>query len=413
MKALILAGGLGTRLRPVIAEKPKPLAEISRKPFINYILEWLKNNNITDVVILAGYKSEQIIEHVGNGSRFGLNVAYSIENNLLGTAGSVKNAEKEISKDNDFLLINGDTYFDLDLKSFLSFHKKTKSAATIALKLVDSNKRYGSINFSNDFRISGFFEKKTADNSELINGGVYAINRRVLDMIPKGKQCSIEKEIFPKLASEGYAYGFPDSGNFIDIGIPEDYKKAQECIPKWQKIKKRSAVFLDRDGVIIEDKGYVKDKSEVHFLPGAIDAVKKINNSGRLCIIATNQSGIGYGYYTLPQMKFLEKWIENQMKKEGAKIDGFYYCPYHPDAIIQKYKRNLIYRKPQPGMILEAAEEHSINLSESFMIGDKSTDIIHLPQLKSYTIKSKYLKEYDFESLNEAIEHLLQNKKKA
>ncbi len=406
MKALILCGGLGTRLRSVVSDIPKPMALVGGKPFLEYILSWLNFQNVQDVILLAGYKAEKIEEYFGSEFN-GMNLWYSIEPTLLGTAGAIKYASKKYDLGQDFILINGDTYFDVELKKMIDFHKSHNVLATIALKLSEDTSRYGLVSVNDRFEITGFLEKERSGETGLINGGVYVLSRKILNIIPEERTCSIEREIFPILTQNGSILGYSDSGHFIDIGIPQDYERAQTVLRKWVEVVKKPAIFLDRDGVIIEDSGYVHSKEEVKFLSNAAEAIKKINNAGEKCIIVSNQAGIAHGYYSESEMLETEAWIEGELFKMGAKIDGFYYCPYHPNAKIKKYEKNSIYRKPNPGMILKAAEEHDISLSTSVMIGDKESDRIKLPQLKSYVIKSKYVKKWDFESLEESIKSIL------
>jgi D,D-heptose 1,7-bisphosphate phosphatase len=406
MKALILCGGLGTRLRSVVSDVPKPMAMVDGKPFLEYILSWLKNHNVQDVILLAGYKADKIREYFGNEFN-GMSLSYSIEPKPSGTAGAIKYASKKYDLDKDFILINGDTYFNVELESMIDFHQSHSTLATIALRLSDDISRYGIVSINDRFEITEFLEKEKSRDPGLINGGVYILNKKILDMIPEGQPYSIEREIFPVLAQNRLILGYPDGGHFIDIGIPKDYERAQILLPKWEKCKKKPAVFLDRDGVIIEDSGYVHLKEEVKFLDGAFEAIKKINKSGRKCIIVSNQAGIAHGYYSENEILETERWIENELSKKGAKIDGFYYCPYHSNAKVEKYNKNSIYRKPNPGMVLKAAEEHGISLYKSVMIGDKESDKIKLPQLKSYVIKSKYVEKWDFEFLEDAVKKLI------
>lgn len=399
MKALVLCGGLGTRLRSVISDLPKPMAPINGKPFLDYVLGWLKSNGIENVILLTGYKGEYIEENVKKND-FGLNVECSKEAEPLGTAGAIKYASKNHELGENFLLINGDTYFDVELKSMIDFHTAKNSVATIALRVTDNTSRYGTVSVDDNYKITEFVEKNDSKDPGFMNGGIYILNKRILDIIPEGKPTSIEKDIFPKLVENGSVYGYPDGGHFIDIGVPEDYERAQTLLPVWVTSKKRPSVFLDRDGVLIEDTGYVHSKDDMKFLPGAIEALKKINESGKLCVVVSNQAGVAHGYYSEEDVMNFEKYMEQSLKKHDVRLDGFYYCPYHPEGEIERYRRDSIYRKPNPGMVLKAVEDMNISLTGSIMIGDKKSDRIKLPQLKSYIVKSKYVDKWDFESVS-------------
>jgi len=399
MKALVLCGGLGTRLRAVLPNIPKPMAPISGKPFLDYILIWLKKRGIEDVILLAGYKAEQIETHVKDGRQYGLNVGYSIEPEPLGTAGAIKYASKNCHIGDEFLLINGDTYFDVELDSLISFHRSKNALVTITLRLVEEVSRYGLVSVNDEYRITQFKEKANSSGEGLINGGIYVLNSAILDFIPENRSISLETEIFPQIVKDEKIFGYPEGGHFIDIGIPKDYELSQKLLPEWEKEEKKSAVFLDRDGVIIEDTGYIHTKDQIKFMPGALDAIKQINKSGKFCIVVSNQAGIARGYYTEDEAMEFERTIEEEMKKYGARIDRFYYCPYHPDGVIEKYRKDSIFRKPEPGMILKAANDLNIAISKSVMVGDKESDRIKLPQLKSYVIRSRYVDKWDFEDL--------------
>jgi len=399
MKALVLCGGLGTRLRTVLPNIPKPMAPIIGKPFLDYILIWLKKRGIEDVILLAGYKAEQIETHVKDGRQYGLNVEYSIEPEPLGTAGAIKYALKNCHIGDEFLLINGDTYFDVELDSLISFHRSKNALTTITLRLVDEVSRYGIVSVNDEYRITQFKEKANSSGEGLINGGIYVLNSAILDFIPENRSISLETEIFPQIVKDEKIFGYPEGGHFIDIGIPKDYELSQKLLPEWEKEEKKSAIFLDRDGVIIEDTGYVHTKDQIKFMPGALDVIKQINKSGRFCVVVSNQAGIARGYYTEDEAMEFERTIEEEMKKYGACIDRFYYCPYHPDGVIEKYRKDSIFRKPEPGMILKAANDLNISISKSVMVGDKESDRIKLPQLKSYVIRSRYVDRWDFKDL--------------
>ena len=405
MKALVLCGGLGTRLRSVVSDLPKPMAPVNGKPFLDYVLDWLKSNGIEDVILLTGYKGEYVEKHVKEKD-LGLNIECSTEPEPLGTAGAIKYAARNRELGEKFLLVNGDTYFDVDLKSMMNFDKTKNSIATIALRVTNDSSRYGTVSVNDNYRITEFVEKKDSKDPGFMNGGIYILSKMVLDMIPEGMPCSMEKDIFPKLAENGSVFGYPEGGHFIDIGIPEDYERAQTLLPEWESSTKRPAFFLDRDGVLIEDTGYVHSKGDMKFLPGSIEALKKINESGKMCVVVSNQAGVAHGYYSEKDVLDFEKYMERELEKRGVKLDGFYYCPYHPQAEIKRYRRDSVYRKPNPGMMLKAAEDLSISLSESVVIGDKETDRVKLPQLRSYVIKSRYVSKWDFDSLFNCVEKL-------
>ncbi len=231
--ALVLAGGLGTRLREVFNEGPKCMAPVAGRPFLEYLIEVLHSAGIKDVILCVGYKSNQVRRWVGDGSRWGMRVRYSVEKELRGTAGAVRLAVRLV-KAPTCMVLNGDSFLEVNLGEMMAFHRSRKALATLALARVPNGGRYGGVRLRRDGRISAFTEKgetkpapaspRTA--SQLINGGVYMLQRRFVESIPTGKPVSLEKEIFPRLVNRKL-YGFVTRGFFIDIGVPADYARAQ------------------------------------------------------------------------------------------------------------------------------------------------------------------------------------------
>jgi D-glycero-alpha-D-manno-heptose 1-phosphate guanylyltransferase len=223
MEAIILAGGMGTRLQKVVTGIPKPMAPVSGKPFLCYLFEWIKQYPVRKLVISAGYKSENIVDYFGN-SVHGIPIEYAIEEKPLGTGGAVKYALQKISADN-ILILNGDTYFPVNLNKLLSFHIKNKSEFTIALKQMKDFDRYGTVECRRN-TILKFNEKKFC-KAGLINGGVYMMNRQFAESWNFSGTFSLEKDILEKEAGTSVIKGLVFNDLFIDIGIPEDYRQAE------------------------------------------------------------------------------------------------------------------------------------------------------------------------------------------
>lgn len=225
LSAMILVGGLGTRLRPVVADRPKVLALVNGRPFLSYLLDQLVDAGVRDVVLCVGYLGDAVLETFQDSYR-GLKIRYSREDAPLGTGGALRRALKVASGD-AFLIMNGDSYCDLDLRSFVECHRGARAAASIALVRVDDVRRYGSVTVDQHMRVLDFEEKGARGGAGLINAGIYLLNKGVLAAIPEGKPVSLEREIFPRLIAEGLN-GFRVSGRFIDIGTPESYRRAAE-----------------------------------------------------------------------------------------------------------------------------------------------------------------------------------------
>jgi len=225
MKALILAGGLGTRLKDLVNDRPKPMVSVANRPFLEYLIFQLTSHSLTNVVLCIGYLGEQVRRYFGDGRRWGVHISYFQEKEPLGTGGAIKLAEKLVQGEN-FVVMNGDSFLDVDLNRLIDCHLGKKALATMALAQVEDPTRYGAVEINAKGEIEDFVEKGQGSQSKLVNGGVYVLNRRIFDHIPEEK-VSLEKEVFPNLVGKGFC-GMPVKGFFIDIGVPEDYKRLQE-----------------------------------------------------------------------------------------------------------------------------------------------------------------------------------------
>jgi len=225
-EAIILAGGFGTRLQAVVNDVPKPMAPINNEPFLNYIFAYLKHYSIEHVVLSTGYLSEKISEYYKNEYK-GIKISYTKEVEPLGTGGGIRLALKKCFTDN-VLVLNGDSFFDVDLHSYYKQHSLLKSNCSLALRNFNNAARYGTIKLEDTFIIKAFKEKDTIEEPGVINGGVYLLNRELyLNETATNKVFSIEKDFFEKRINQITIFGFEYHGYFIDIGIPEDYNKAQ------------------------------------------------------------------------------------------------------------------------------------------------------------------------------------------
>jgi D-glycero-alpha-D-manno-heptose 1-phosphate guanylyltransferase len=236
--AVVLAGGLGTRLRSAYAAGPKSMAPVGRRPFLDYLLSWLRSEGVKEVILCVGYKRTQIQKYVGKGRKWGLRVKYSIEKKLLGTGGAVKKAERLIPG-KMLLVVNGDTFLDIDLKELTQFHRSRRALATLAVVNVEDDHRYGSLRMDGESRITAFLEKgereasdKLEEGTRPINGGVYVFEKKLLRVIRPGRPLSLEKNVFPRLVARKKVYGFLKGTYFMDIGVPDDFRRAQSELPK-------------------------------------------------------------------------------------------------------------------------------------------------------------------------------------
>lgn len=367
-QAVILAGGLGTRLGELTRKIPKPLLSVGGRPFLEYVVWNLRRYGITKLVFCVGYLADDIVSHFGDGSRFGVSIDYIVEQEPAGTGGALLLAKHRL--DEMFLVLNGDTIFDINYFDLGLLMKNSKAAAVMALRSLQDTGRYGNVCLKRHL-IKGFLEK-ASNGPGVVNGGVYVLRREVLESLP-GAPCSLEKDLFPSLAQTECLAGRVYNGFFIDIGVPESLREGEILIPRWLK---KPAAFLDRDGVLNVDKGYVHRIEDFVWIEGAPEAVKWLNDQGYLVFVVTNQAGIARGYYTEEEFLRFMDWINEELRQLGAHIDGVYYCPHHPEAGIRHYRFKCRCRKPFPGLLEQAMADWQINIEKSFLIGDKESDIL-------------------------------------
>ncbi len=316
----------------------------------------------------VGYKSEKI-ESYFHRFFYSLNIHYLKENEPLGTGGAIAFALNQINAEN-VLVINGDTFLNLNIPQFVQSHK---NALNLALKRVEQSNRYGFVEEKNN-RIVGFTEKSQELKDGWINAGVYIINRRFfLSHIPSQKTFSFEKDFLEKNYSRHVFGVFKTDAYFIDIGIPEDYERAQRefATLKHLDIDKSWTLFLDRDGVINKklENDYVKKPEELEILDMVPEALRILRQKFGRIIIVTNQQGIGKGIMTEEDLNKVHAYLLDILRKEGIMIDKIYYAP-------DLESKRSIMRKPNIGMALKAKEElKDIEFSRSIMVGDSLSDI--------------------------------------
>lgn len=224
-EAIVLAGGFGTRLQKVVSDVPKPMAPVNGRPFLEYILDYLHHYGVQKAVLSVGYKSEVILEHFGS-EYSGMAIGYALEHEPLGTGGAIK-LGMDLCNSERVLVLNGDTLFDINLTAMYAFHKEKNASISIALRYLPDVSRYGTVKIDADSRITGFAEKSAATGEGYINGGIYLFNKNVFAPAEYPQKFSIEKDLFEKYYRTLGMYGFVSNDYFIDIGIPEDYQRAQ------------------------------------------------------------------------------------------------------------------------------------------------------------------------------------------
>jgi D,D-heptose 1,7-bisphosphate phosphatase len=367
-QAVILVGGLGSRLGALTSSRPKPLLPVNGKPFLDLLLWHLARFGFERVLLLAGHCAEAVEQYaVSANSEFSLDIRVLTEPHPLGTAGALLFAGSLL--DERFLLLNGDSIYDfnwLDLHRLASLDPRCLVAMSLR-RLADAS-RFGVVNVEGE-QITGFHPQGTS-NGGLVNGGVYLINRKILELLPAAG--SLELEILPLLASSGRLFGREYDGFFLDIGIPQAYSSAQTSV--WES-QNRPAIMFDRDGVLNVDYGYVGQVSRFEWLGDAIEAIKLANDLGYFVFVITNQAGIARGLYTEQEMHTLHSHMQCELRKRGAHIDAFRFCPHHPAGIIPSLTTKCRCRKPQSGMIVDILTRWAVEKTRTLLIGDKSSDV--------------------------------------
>ncbi len=366
-QAVILCGGQGKRLNYLTKNTPKPLLKINDTPFIEHLIKNLSRQGIKEIILLCGYLGEKFTSKYHNKFFFGVKLFCVKENKLLGTGGAIINAYKKLDK--VFYLLNGDTYFDvnLNLLSF-KFNSKKYDMMMCCAELGSNISRYSKIKL-NKLTIKSISNK---NKSRYINSGLYIFKRKIFRL--KTKKKSLEDTILPKIINKKKAQGFvvKNAQNiFIDIGIPKDFRRSSSFL---KKNLKKPAIFFDRDGTINKDLKYIYLKNKIIWNKSVFEAIKKLNKKCYVFVI-TNQSGIGRGYYNEGQVEKLHNWMNGQLRKRGAHIDDFFYAPYFKFSKNKKYKKMKHLRKPNSGMIALCKKKWSINEKKSFIIGDSDVDI--------------------------------------
>lgn len=360
----ILAGGFGTRLQSVTKDQ-KVVAKVNTQPFLEYLLNQLSNAGFKNVVLCTGHLSDQVEEKLGKKNN-NIDLVYSKEDSRLGTGGALRLA-LPLLKSQNILVMNGDTYCDVDLKKFVKFHFDKKANVSLVISYVSDTSRYGSVNLDSNDAVVGFEEKRLGSGSGWINGGMYLINRSFLSKIPEDGEISLEKEIFPSWIGKS-CYAYKSKDDFIDIGTPESYFQTGQFFEKLKNKKQKRFVLLDRDGTLIVEKNYLSDPHLIEFIPGALKTLKRLKEMGLGIVLITNQAGIGRGYFDLATLERIHKKLTGLLLKEGITLDDIYFCPHTPED-------RCLCRKPNIGLVEKARDKHNFDPKLCFVVGDNKGDI--------------------------------------
>ena len=386
MKTVIMAGGKGTRISSIAPDIPKPMIKIGGKPVLEQELICLRDQGFDDVIITLSYKADQIMDFFKNGDRLGIHISYFVEEQPLGNAGALFKIRDRLT--DDFLLLNADTVFDVDFNRFAEYHKRKGGLATLFTHPNSHPYDSGLIIADEDGVIQKWLTKEDVRPQwyrNRVNAGLHIINPKALDLsgVDQGR-VDLDRQILKPLCGKGNIYCY-DSPEYVrDMGTPERYEAVcrdyQNGTVHAKNLKnKQKAIFLDRDGTINKYVDFLHKIEDFELLPGVSEAIKKINASGYLAVVVTNQPVVARGELTEEELKLIHDKMETLLGEQGAYLDRIYYCPHHPQSgfpgEIPELKISCECRKPKPGMLLKAAQELNIDLSQSWMIGDGEHDI--------------------------------------
>lgn len=383
-EAIILAGGLGTRLKDTVPDLPKCMAPVADHPFLFYVINYLRSQGIERFIFSLGYKHE-IIEEYLNDQFSTLNYQCSIEEEPLGTGGAIQLACSKTDNEN-IVIANGDTLFKADLHAAWLFHNHNIAECTLLLKPMRDFDRFGVVELS-EYNLVKSFREKQFYKTGTINGGLYILNKNKFMDEEFPHKFSFERDYLQKFYSQRRIYGLIQDEYFIDIGIPEDYLKAQSELTfpplRLDKIDKSWTLFIDRDGVVNPEKkeDYIRNKDEFNFYNGVKDTFHHFSSKFGKIIIVSNQRGVGKGLMTEADLAGIHEYMVKEIENADGRIDKIYYCTStdnkHPD------------RKPNPGMAFHAKRDFpEIDFSKSIVIGNKPSDMLFGRNAGMYTVFS-------------------------
>lgn len=406
MKVVIMAGGKGTRISSVASDIPKPMIKVEGIPVLEREIECLKNQGFDDIILTVSHLGNIIMDYFGDGSGnspvtgepFGVHIDYYFEEEPLGNAGALFKIKDKLTS--DFLLLNADAMFDVDFNRFVAFHRKHGGLVTLFTH-PNSHPYDSGLIIANK---NGLVEKWLAKEDERptyyknrVNAGLHVINPEALELVGinadsvgkvgvdgKPVKVDLDRQLLKPLAGTGKIFCY-DSPEYVkDMGTPERYysvcKDCKEGKISAKNLKnKQKAIFLDRDGTINKYVGFLRNIDDFELIDGVAEAIRKINESGYLAIVVTNQPVIARGEVSFEELEEIHNKMETLLGKEGAYLDAIYYCPHHPHKGYEgerpELKIDCDCRKPKPGMLLKAAADFNIDLSRSWMVGDGENDI--------------------------------------
>lgn len=385
MQTVIMAGGKGTRISSIAVDIPKAMICVLGKPVLQYQIECLVGQGFRDIFLSIGHLGQVISDYFGDGSQFGARITYCLEEEPLGSGGALTVLREQLQ--NDFLLVNSDIIFDMDLSRLVRFHHAHGALVTLTTHPNSHPFDSGLIFADAQGRVMNWLHKEDARTiyRNRVNAGIQVLSAQVLRPFDKVRQIDLDREILKPLVSTGNVFAYDTPEYIHDMGTPERYRQVCEDMKQNRvSVKNLSvpqrAIFLDRDGVLNVHKGFLTRWEDMELLPSVGEAVRIINASGALAIVITNQPVIARGECTWAELEDIHNAMEMLLGREGAYVDGIYICPHHPNQGFPgerpEYKCDCACRKPKPGLLFQAAEEYNIDLNISWMVGDSVSDLL-------------------------------------
>ncbi len=433
MKAVIMAGGKGTRISSITTDIPKAMMSIVDTPIIEHQINCLKKSGIDELYVIIGHLGNVIKNYLKDGKDFGIKINYLEETTPLGTAGALYYLKEQLQE--DFIFLFGDVFLSIDFNRMIQYHRVKNSDATL---FVHPNIHpYDSVLVENDEndRILGIDSKRVArdyDYKNNVNAGIFIFSPKIFDYIKEPIKTDLENNVIIPMIEDGCnMFTYKSTEYAKDMGTPERYYAVNDdyqsgLVESRNLSNKQKCIFLDRDGTINEYMGFLIRKEDLKLIPGVVEAIKKINESEYLCIVVTNQPVIARGEVTFEQLDDIHKRLQTLLGNEGVYVDDIYYCPHHPDkgfeGEIPELKFDCTCRKPNTGMIEQAAEKYNIDVENSWIIGDSTLDIMlgknaNMNSILVGTGQAGLDNKYDVEptetaqDLNEAVDKIMLRRK--
>jgi D,D-heptose 1,7-bisphosphate phosphatase len=360
---------------------PKPMIPVAGKPLLRHQIESLVGQGIRRITLIVGYRESVIRSYFGDGKAYGAEIDYIAESSPLGTGGALPLLPREKT-----LILMGDVYADIDFERFIGFHDGRGAGVSLFVHPNSHPRDSDAVETDADARVTAWKSKhdeRRENPRNLANAGIYIFGESAL---PAGeaRKRDLDRDVIAPLVSSGVVFAYRSPEYVKDMGTPERLYSVEtdvkNGVPAARNLKnKPRAVFLDRDGTINVEDGFIRDPNKIRLLPGAAKAIAALNASRLLAVCVTNQPVVARGEVSLDGLEAIHARLDDLLGQEGAYLDDLLFCPHHPDGgfegEIAEYKKDCDCRKPKPGLLFRAAERYNIDLSRSYMIGDRTSDI--------------------------------------